>query len=75
MPQLAPKTGKEEGFAGSLKRSMDLQMRYFLPVFIGIVAYQVQAAVALYWVISNLFTIGQELILKPWKKQNEQLKS
>ena len=74
MPKAEPRGEKDNSFQGSLKRSMDLQMRYFLPLFIGFVAFQVQAAVALYWVTSNTFTIGQELI-GSWKKSKTQLKS
>jgi len=73
-PKIKP-TEEDQSFQGSLKRSMDLQTRYFLPLFIGFIAYSVAGAVALYWVVSNLFTIGQELILKPWKKSSIQLKS
>jgi membrane protein insertase Oxa1/YidC/SpoIIIJ len=31
-----------------------------LPIFITFIAWKISAAVALYWVISNIFTIGQE---------------
>src|SRR3972149_4266498 len=75
MPKTKKEAKKDDSFSGSLKRSMDLQMRYFLPLFIGFVAFQVQAAVALYWVTSNIFTIGQELYARPWKISKEQLKS
>ena len=42
-------------------RSMQMQMLYILPFMIVFIAYRVSAAVALYWITSNIFTIGQEL--------------
>jgi YidC/Oxa1 family membrane protein insertase len=45
-------------------RSMQLQMRYVMPVLIGVVSYWVGAAAALYLLVSNLFAIGQELYMR-----------
>jgi len=57
-----------EGEAGSfqhdLAKSMHLQMRYVLPVVMGFVAYAISAAIALYFLISNLFQLFQELYVK-----------
>ncbi len=53
----------DKSFKNELMKSMNLQMQYILPVFIGFIAYQVSAAVALYWLTSNLFSIGQELFV------------
>ncbi len=36
-------------------------MLYVLPIMIAFIAYSISAAVALYWITSNIFTIGQEL--------------
>jgi len=54
---------QDKSFKNELMKSMHIQMKYVLPVFIGFVAYQISAAVALYWVVSNLFTIGQEIFV------------
>lgn len=51
-------------FSNDLARSMSLQMRYVLPVIIFFIAWKLSAAVALYWIISNIFTIGQELYVR-----------
>jgi YidC/Oxa1 family membrane protein insertase len=51
----APKTFQEQ-----LSESMQTNIRYVLPVFITVIAYQISAGVALYWITSNLFTIAQE---------------
>ncbi len=50
-----PKTFQEQ-----LSDSMQMNVKYILPVFIAFIAYQISAAVALYWITSNIFTIAQE---------------
>ena len=48
---------------------MEVQMRYVLPVMIGVIAYTTSAAVALYWTTSNILSIAQELQMRWAKKQ------
>lgn len=50
-------------FSGDMARSLDLQMRYVLPLFIGGIALTLASAVSLYWTASNLFMILQELAM------------
>lgn len=50
-----PKTFQEE-----MAASMQLNIKYVLPVFITFIAYTFSAGVALYWITSNIFTIAQE---------------
>lgn len=47
-------------FQEELASSMQLNIRYVLPVFVAFIAYTFSAGVALYWIVSNIFTIGQE---------------
>jgi YidC/Oxa1 family membrane protein insertase len=47
-----------------MMKSLQFQMRYVLPIFVAVVAYNISGAVALYWTTSNLFAIGQELYLR-----------
>lgn len=47
-------------------KSMQTQMVYVLPLMIVFIAYRISAAVALYWITSNIFTVGQELYTR-WK--------
>ncbi|MCA9359771.1 membrane protein insertase YidC [Candidatus Kaiserbacteria bacterium] len=65
MPKLPP---KEEGAAPNLKddfmRNMQTQMRFVMPVLITVVAYTISAAIALYFVVSNLTMISQEYFVK-----------
>ena len=65
MPILPP---KEEGAAPNLKedfmRNMQIQMKYVMPVLITVVAYTISAAIALYFLVSNLTTIAQEYFVR-----------
>jgi len=54
-----PKTFQEQ-----LSDSMQMNIRYVLPVFIAFIAWKISAAVALYWVVSNIFTITQEWYIR-----------
>jgi len=54
-----PKTFQEQ-----LSDSMQMNVKYVLPIFIAIIAYQISAAVALYWITSNIFTIAQEWYIR-----------
>lgn len=54
-----PKTFQEQ-----LSDSMQMNVRYILPIFIAFIAYQISAAVALYWITSNIFTIAQEWYIR-----------
>ena len=66
MPVLPPKktSGGTPSFQDDLSRSMSLQMRYVFPVVIGVVAYAASSAIALYFLVGNLFSIGQELAIR-----------
>lgn len=50
-------------FKDDLAKNMKFQMRYFFPIMITVFAYSVSAAVALYWVTGNVFTIIHELFV------------
>lgn len=56
--------GDKPSFGEDLAHGMHLQMKYVMPVFMGFVSYAVSGAVALYFITSNVFTIGQELYLR-----------
>ena len=58
------KTDQPKSLKGDLMSSMNMQMKYFLPIFITFIAYKVSAGVALYWTISNMFMIGQEMYVR-----------
>ncbi len=56
------KTATEASFSADMARTFDLQARYMLPAMVGIIAAFIAAAAPLYWITSNLFMIGQELL-------------
>lgn len=65
MPKLAPRDEKaEQSLKDEFMRNMQLQMRYVMPVIITIVAYTISAAIALYFLVSNLVNIGQEYFIR-----------
>lgn len=49
------------GFAESFSKSMNMQMKYVFPFIVAFIAYSVSGAVALYWITSNVFQIGQQI--------------
>lgn len=51
-------------FQEDFAKSMQVQMRYVLPVMIAVIAFNTSAAVALYWTTSNILSIIQELLMK-----------
>ncbi len=57
------KEGVEQkvSFQDEFAKGMNLQMKYMLPVMIGIFAYGFSGAITLYWITNNLFGIIQEL--------------
>jgi len=62
---LTPKTFQEQ-----LSDSMQLNVKYILPVFIAFIAWKISAAVALYWIVSNIFTIVQEWYIRRQLSKN-----
>lgn len=54
----------DQSFQDQLADSMAINVKYILPIFIAFISYQLSAAVALYWVTSNIFTILQEMYVR-----------
>jgi YidC/Oxa1 family membrane protein insertase len=68
-----PKVKKPEGaptFKDDLARSMNLQMRFILPLLTAYISYITSGAVALYLITSNLFAIGQEVYVRKHIRKN-----
>lgn len=72
---------KTEGpsFQADLMKGMQIQIKWVLPVFVFFTSYFLISVVALYWTVSNIFGIGQEIyiretIKKPAEKNREQNK-
>lgn len=64
-----PVEGQKPSFQEEFSRSMAVQMKYFFPVLVFFIAYSISSAVALYWLVSNIFSICHELFVK--KKAEE----
>ncbi len=47
-----------------MQKQMSFMMKYFIPILIFIASLQVSAAVALYWIVSSIFMIVQELYFR-----------
>jgi membrane protein insertase Oxa1/YidC/SpoIIIJ len=43
---------------------MNVQMKYVFPFVVAFIAYSISGAVALYWITSNLFAVGQQIYAK-----------
>lgn len=63
LPKLEPRK-ETDGFQQDFARSMNTNVRYVFPLLMGGLAYALSAAVALYWITSNIFAIGQELYVR-----------
>jgi len=55
---------KGDSFSDNLTRSMQTQMKYFFPVIVFFISYSISGVIALYWLVSNLFSIGQEIFVR-----------
>jgi YidC/Oxa1 family membrane protein insertase len=73
VPKPAAKTGKG-GFQEDFARTMHVQMKYVFPVMILFISYNVAAALAIYWITSNLFMIGQELYIRKQMAKEAEMK-
>ena len=59
-----PQTASAGGSQNDIARAMQVQMKYFFPVLVIFISYSVSAALALYWITSNIFAIVQEIYIK-----------
>lgn len=59
-----PKKDEKPDFQTELMNNMQTQMKFVMPILITGVAYFISAAIALYFVVSNLFSIFQEIYVR-----------
>ncbi len=65
MPDLPkPPAGEKSSFGSDFSRTMQLQMKYFLPLVIVFIGYTLPAAVSLYWVANSGLALVHELYVK-----------
>jgi YidC/Oxa1 family membrane protein insertase len=60
-PKPPPSTSRTGSFQESFSKNMHIQMKYFFPILVVFIAYSISGAVALYWITSNIFSVGQQL--------------
>lgn len=60
---ITPKQKKEKKGAPDFSQMMQKQMLYFFPIFTVFILWRLPSAVALYWLTTTLFTIGQQYIM------------
>jgi YidC/Oxa1 family membrane protein insertase len=67
-PTLPPRDpNKAPSMKDDFQRNLQLQMKYGMPILIVIFAYTISAAIALYFIVSSLTAIAQELVIKKHK--------
>jgi YidC/Oxa1 family membrane protein insertase len=65
--ELKSKGAQDENMAAMMNK----QMLYFMPILTVVFGYQLPAGVTLYWLVTTLFTVGQQFIFLRIKKKNE----
>ena len=62
---LTPKTKKfqPKGQMGQFSQMMQKQMLYFFPIFMVLFLTRLPSAIGLYWIVTALFSIGQQYLL------------
>lgn len=68
MPKPAVSDKSTGSFQENFTKSMQTQMKYVFPFVVAFIAYSVSGAVALYWITSNIFAIGQQIYANKKKK-------
>ena len=65
LPKLAARDPEATpSFKDDFTRNMHIQMKYVMPVLIVFIAYTISAAIALYFFVSNLVMLAQELYIR-----------
>ena len=68
MPKLNTNTFTSGSLGESFGKSMQMQMKYIFPFLVTWIAYSISGAVALYWITSNIFAVGQQIYVKKTEK-------
>ncbi len=67
-PPIEPKKdGETPSMKDEFARSLSVQMKYILPVIIGGLAYSLSAIIAIYFIVSSVAAIIQELLIRKHK--------
>lgn len=64
MPPIKKSSNGTNSFKDNLAKSMSIQMRYIMPLFVFYIALKFSSALALYWTTMNIFAIVHETIVR-----------
>ncbi len=64
LPKIDKKNYDPSDMSQAIAKGMNTNMKYFFPVIILLISIKLASAIALYWIVSSLFMIGQELLVK-----------
>ena len=66
MPSIKKVEGdkKDNSFQGELAKSMNMQMKYVMPLFMFFIARSFASLVSLYLITSSIFAVGQEIYMR-----------
>ncbi|MEK7463741.1 MAG: YidC/Oxa1 family membrane protein insertase [Patescibacteria group bacterium] len=64
---------KSDNPSVDMAQNMMKNMKYVFPIIVFFISYKISAVVAIYWTISSLFTLGQELVVKRHLKKHQPL--
>jgi YidC/Oxa1 family membrane protein insertase len=56
-----------------MAHNMTKNMKYIFPVIVFFIAFKISAVVALYWIVTNLFTLAQELVVRRHLRMHQPL--
>lgn len=62
-------------FQADLMKGMQIQIKWVLPIFVFFVSFSLISVVALYWTVSNIFGIFQEIYIRETIKKPAEKKS
>lgn len=62
---MTPKQSPGKKKQGDFSEMFQKQMLYFFPVFTVLIVWRLPSAIALYWIVSSLFSIVQQHYVKP----------
>ncbi len=71
MPKNQMSSGEKGSFQDNLAKSMNMNMKYIMPIFIAFIAYSTNGAIALYLITSNIFVTLQQIAFS--KKEDQSL--
>ena len=69
----APTSNSSSNSPADMTQNMMKNMKYVFPVMIFFISYKISAIVALYWTVSSLFTLAQELVVRRHLKKHQPL--